>query len=72
MDTKFTPQKKLRFYTLFKEDLAVENFARYNLTSSERSLTAQLRMGILPLEVETRQFHGVKLENRVCKLCTTG
>ena len=63
---------KLRFYTLFKEDLAVENFARYNLTSSERSLTAQFRMGILPLEVETRRFHGVKLENRVCKLCTTG
>ena len=28
-------------------------------------------MGILPLEVETSLFKGHKLEERICKLCTT-
>ena len=45
---------------------------QYNLSPSEQSLLAQLRMGTLPLEVETGRFTNVKLEERFCKLCLTG
>jgi len=36
---------------------------------SERSFTAQLRSGTLPLHVETGRFRNIKLENRICSLC---
>ena len=62
---------KLRFYIRFKESLTVESYVKYNLSPSQRSLTAQFRMGILPLEVETGRFQGNKLEERICKLCNT-
>ena len=35
----------------------------------QRSLTAQLRFGILPLRVETGRFANVQLENRICEIC---
>ena len=63
---------KLRFYTLFKNTLNVENFVKYNLTPSERSLVSQYRMGILLLAIETGRFQGVKLEERLCIFCNSG
>ena len=60
---------KLRFYKTFKEHLTVENYVKYNLSPSERSCTAQLRAGILPLHIETGRFRNTKLENRLCSLC---
>ena len=39
---------------------------------SERSIMAQIRLGILPLEVETGRFHNVKLDDRICKRCNKG
>ena len=60
---------KLRTYKTFKETTNVENYIKYNLTTSERSLTAQLRFGILPLTIETGQFRNIKLEERLCTLC---
>ena len=54
---KALPKKpKLRTYCTFKEDLSVENYVKYNLTPSERSAMAQLRFGILPLNIETGRF----------------
>jgi hypothetical protein len=60
---------KLRFYRLFKSNVQVEKYVQYNLTVSERSFTAQLRSGTLPLHVETGRFRNIKLENRICSLC---
>ena len=60
---------KLRFYKLFKTKLNVENYVLYNLEPIQRSLTAQLRAGILPLFIETGRFYNIKLEDRICKLC---
>ena len=60
---------KLRFYQLFKSNLAVENYVRYNLTPSQRSIMAQFRAGILPLNIETGRFRNIKLEERLCTLC---
>ncbi len=35
----------------------------------QRSLCAQLRCGVLPLAVETRQYIGLEEEKLVCSLC---
>ena len=40
-----------------------------NLSSSERSVFAQIRFGILPLHVETGRFVNKKLEERTCEIC---
>ncbi len=69
---KVINKPKLRFYCLFKSDLLMENYVTYNLSPSERSMLAQFRMGILPLEIETGRFFNVKVEERICKLCTEG
>ena len=60
---------KSRFYKLFTETLEVENYVKFNLTSNQRSVTAQLRAGILPLNIETGRFRNIKLEDRLCTLC---
>ena len=64
--------KQTKTYQTFKETTKVENYVKYNLTTSERSLTAQLRFGILPLTIETRHFRNIKLEERLCILCELG
>lgn len=63
---------KLRFYAKFKDNLVVEKYTCLNLSSSERSVLAQLRFGILPLHVETGRFVNTKLEDRVCRICSNG
>ena len=35
-------------------------------------MLAQLRIGILPLHVETGRYSNTKLEDRICKICNTG
>jgi hypothetical protein len=60
---------KLRFYRIYKTVPTVENYVLLNLSSVERSYMAQLRLGILPIEVETGRFRSIPLENRICKLC---
>ena len=41
-----------------------------NLTHNERSIIAQLRLGVLPLEIELGRFCNARsVEERICKLC---
>ena len=44
---------KLRNYVKFKQNINVEDYVISNISRSQRSLLAQLRMGILPLNIET-------------------
>jgi hypothetical protein len=60
---------KLRFYAMFKDCFDVEQYVMINLSSSERSVLAQIRFGILPLHVETGRFVNTKLEDRKCYVC---
>jgi hypothetical protein len=60
---------KLRFYSLFKQNFGTERYVKLNLDTQQRSLTAQLRLGILPLRVETGRFVNLPLENRTCEIC---
>ena len=60
---------KLRTYRLFKSTFKTEEYIELNLKKNERSMLCQLRMGILPLRVETERFVGEPLEQRTCSLC---
>ena len=66
---KVKSQVKLRTYNTFKTDFGLENYLQLNLERSERSFMAQLRLGILPLHVETGRFNNTPLNERICKLC---
>ena len=70
--TEINRKPKLRFYRTFKTTFSLEKYVSYNLNSSERSLTAQLRMGILPLAIETGRFNNTKAEERLCNICNNG
>lgn len=60
---------KLRFYKSFKDNMSTENYVKFNLSCSERSLIAQLRMGILPIAIETGRFINLPIEERICNIC---
>ena len=60
---------KLRTFVLFKEHFETEDYVKINCSKYKRSLLAQLRIGILPLEIETGRYYRINPENRICKLC---
>ena len=63
---------KLRTYKLFKDVYSVEPYVLTFMNRKQRSFLAQLRCGILPLEIETGRWSGIAVENRICKLCNVG
>ena len=73
---------KLRTYMTIKEEYCVEEYVVKYLPRMQRCLLAQLRCGILPLEIEIDRFKLKKDANRkmrhmypderICKLCNNG
>ena len=59
---------KLRNYTKFKQDINMEEYL-VKSTRYQRSLLAQLRLGILPLQVEVGRYYRKPLNERICLLC---
>ena len=62
---------KLRTYCKIKKNLGTEHYVKLNLERNQRSILAQLRCGILPLNIETGRFTNTKLEDRKCTLCNS-
>ena len=60
---------KLRTYQLFKTDFGKECYISQNLNRKLRSMLAQLRFGILPLQIETDRFRNIALQERICRVC---
>ena len=60
---------KLRLYSKFKDNFKTDDYVFSLMPRYERSLLAQLRMGILPLRVETGRFINEILNERICTLC---
>ena len=52
-------------------NVETENYVEMNLKSIGRSYTAQLRLGILPLNIEIGRYRAIPLANRICKMCTS-
>ncbi len=60
---------KLRTYIKFKNDVNVANHISCNMSKYERSLISQLRLGILPLRIETGRYSKLLEKDRICLLC---
>ena len=60
---------KLRTYRIFKNTFETEKYVNFLHKKCLRSLTAQFRVGILPLAIETGRFKRVILEERFCYSC---
>ena len=74
---------KLKKYITLKENFAIPNYVSTLLPKPHRSIFAQFCCGILPLRVETGrrqrvrdettgQTRSLKLEERVCSICSSG
>ena len=59
---------KLRTYKLFKNEFKTEDYVFCN-DRQKRSLVAQVRIGILPLRIETGRFSNIALNERHCYMC---
>ena len=66
---KLSFKPKLRSYKKFKFAKFTENYVKMNLSSKERSMLSQFRMGILPINIETGRYRNVPLDKRVCYNC---
>ena len=62
---------KLRTYTSFKKDIKVASHICCNMPKYERSLISQLRLGILPLRIETGRYNNLDVNQRTCLVCNT-
>ena len=60
---------KLRTYKLFKHKLEPEIYLTKNISRSKRSIFAQYRCGVLPLNIEVGRFRGQPENERLCTLC---
>ena len=63
---------KLRTYRTFKETFGTEKYIETYMPRARRSLYAQFRCGILPLNIETGRYTNTRPEERVCKICCSG
>jgi hypothetical protein len=60
---------KLRTYAIFKALFSIEPYVVKTLSRRRRSLVAKLRMGILPLAIETGRWRSLPIEERICSMC---
>ena len=56
-------------YTQLKSDIVTEKYLEINLTRRQWSLVVQLRLGILPISLETGRYFRIPIEMRYCKIC---
>ncbi len=67
--TKSMAKPKLRTCIEYKEQLDAGKYVACHLSRKERSYLAQLRLGILPIKLETNCFENIIAEERLCELC---
>ncbi len=53
-----------------KSNFGAEPHVVSYMSRSERYLLAQLRVGVLPLRIETEGYCNIKLEERICEQCS--
>jgi len=60
---------KLRTYHIFKPCYEAEPYLYLVQNRAHRSVISQLRLGILPLKIETGRYTNIPLEYRLCIFC---
>ena len=68
-DTSRYKSDKLRYYNLYKSDKDTEDYVKLPVLKYHRSLFAQFRCGILPLQIEVGRFKNMQLHERICPIC---
>ena len=61
---------KLHTYVRFKHEYGKESYVSTLLSKGQRSILAQFRCGILPLNIETGRYTGIPIQLRTCIFCT--
>ncbi len=61
---------KLRTYRTFKADMNTAVHLNCNLPKFQRSLISQLRLGILPINIETGRYTGIPEGDSICEMCS--
>ena len=64
-----TSGRRLSVYRVLKPNPGTENYVIEHLPVNVQRVVAGLRMGCLPLEVETGRYIGTLYYQRICKLC---
>ncbi len=62
---------KLCTYVTFKDGPVTASHISCNMPKYERSLISQLRLGILPLRIETGRYSKLETKDRLCLLCNS-
>ena len=62
---------KLRYYNLYKPNKDLEDYVKLPILKYHRSLFAQFRCGILPLQIEVGRFRNLQLHERICPICNS-
>ena len=68
-DEKRYKSEKLRYYNLYKYDKSPEDYLLLDLSRYQKSIFAQFRCGILPLEIEIGRYRNIPLAQRICQIC---
>ena len=71
-EQEIVTKPKLRTYRTFKATFTTENYVIKNISRRKRSLLCQLRIGIVPLRIETGRFRNLPGEERVCEIRGNG
>ena len=66
---KLAYKPKLRTYAHIKNGIETEHFLTGRINKFKRSLLTQLRIGILPLAVETGRYYRIPFDKRSCQIC---
>lgn len=61
---------KLRTFVQIHDFESKQLLVKCDLTRYQRSLVSQLKLGILPLKIETDRYQGIPPEMRLCKTCS--
>ena len=63
---------RLNLYRKMKLDVGVEEYIVNSRSIGERRVVAGLRMGCLPLAIETGRYNNTPVHERLCRLCGRG
>ena len=63
---------RLRLYCNIKPNPVVEHYASHSRSVGGRHVMAGLRVGCLPLVVETGRYTNTPYRERLCRLCSCG
>ena len=61
-------KSKLYLYNKIKVEWGAENYLKANLDKGKQSLLAQLRMGVLPIQIELGRYGNTPRDRCICTL----